>query len=188
MTIYNIINPQRQRTKLGISALNAASPAAPHPTGELVKCSSKSKIYESYSKIWVLNSSVQSRQSVQPPLQQNSLKIGIFRISTDTFQLEIPLQIPSGDLSAGTAGHPPAPVGDSSVSPQIHRQKDNCWLPFPQILPNLSTLLLQLSAAEQRFCSSKAPVTHPSLKSGDVIEFLWKSTWFILPAQAAASS
>lgn len=110
MTIYNIINPQRQRTKLGISALNSASPAAPHPTGELMKRSSKSKIYESYSKIWVLNSSVQSRQSVQPPLQQNPLKIGIFRISTDTFQLEIPLQIPSGDLFAGTAGHPAAPV------------------------------------------------------------------------------
>lgn len=86
--IYNIINPQRQRIKLGISALSPTSPAAPHPTGELVKRSSKSKIYESYSKISVLSSSARNRQSVQPPLHQDSLKIRIFRIST--FQLEIP--------------------------------------------------------------------------------------------------
>lgn len=145
MKMYNIINPQRKRTKLGISALGSASPAAPHPTGELVKRSSKSKIYESYSKISVLNCSVQNRQSVQPPLHQNSLKKRISGFLLIPFSWRSP-------LFAGTTDHPAAPGSTWTEIPQsIHKFIDKKMIPeclFPQIFPNLSTLLFQLSAAE----------------------------------------
>lgn len=127
MKIYNVINPQRQRTKLGISALGSTSPAAPHPTGELVKCSSKSRIDESYPKTSVLNCSVQNRQSVQPPLHQDSLKIWNFRISTDTFQLEIPSLCRHHRPSCCSWLHRD---WDSSASPEIYRQKDDSWVLF----------------------------------------------------------
>lgn len=180
MKIYNVINPQRQRTKLGISALNSAPPAAPHPTGELVKRSSKSKIYESYSKTSVLNSSAQNRVCSLPCIRSH-WKSGFLGFLLIPFRWRSPL---FASCCSWLHMH-----WDSSVSPEIYRQKDDSWMPFfsSQILPNLSTLLFQLSAAEQRFSSSKAPVTHPTLNSGDFPEFLW-FILFLHPPEALQHS
>lgn len=171
-----MINPQRQRTKLGISALGSTSPAAPHPTGELMKSSSKSRIEESYPKMSVFNPSVQNRVC-SLPCTRTHWKFAILGFLLIPFSWRSP-------LSAGTTDHPAAPGCTGTEIPQpLHKFRDKKMIPehlFIQILPNLSILLFQLS-------SSKAAVTHPTLTRGDFTEFPWKSTWFVL-AQAAASS
>lgn len=172
VTIYNVTNPQRQRTKLGISALNSA---APHPTGELVKRSSKSKIYESYWKIWVLNSSAESRQSVQPPLQQHSLKKGFLGFYW-YLSAGDPCADPCWPSCCSCVGFLRVPTNLQTKRSFLFKRKRSFIAKkvisesyFPQILPSLFTLLVELSAAEQRFWAAKPQSPIPSWK----VEILW---------------